>query len=407
MEVTLMQKSEQYNYMIQLKYINSSNVEVEIDSLQLQYILIDKNFEGINMPVISVFGSIEKNILDDMIRNINNNIVTLGIYKYDSVGQNDNITRKYFNDRFIYIIKGDVSKTNKIDNPGGIDDKEGNKNYTEVNMFLIQQSAVNNNRQTINGVYHNASMNSLILQSTNYLGKMLLEPIKYDTKFDQIIIPPIDSISAYIKYLNDNVGVFYDTPYRFFIDFDTTYIVSSSGNPIRARNQYIYTIGIDIQEIDPDTISEHRGAYVDIRAGKYTIVIDTSNVEYSKNQVSNKLVNKITVINSKGEVFEQEVDDNKAKITSTINQIMNVSNSDKNVINPIRSNIESGNTTISIVKNDLDASLFTLNKEYIINDPVHKEYNGRYIITQNKQLFIRQNENFIMSTILSFRKVSK
>ena len=406
MEVTDMAtRGEQYKYRIELRYVNSSNVEVSIDSLQLQYILIDKDFDNMNMPVITLFGSVEKNILDDMIRNINNSIVTLGIYKYDSTNQRDNISDKCFNDRFIYIMNEDLSKTDKLDNPGGVDSKIGNSNYKEVTIFLIQQDAINHNRQTINGVYHNASMNSLILQASNYLGKMLLEPIKYDTKYDQIIIPPIDSISSYIRFLNDNIGVFYDTPYRFFIDFDATYIVSSSGNPIRARNQYIYTVAIDIKEIDPLTVDEEPGAYVDLKSGKYTIGINTASVEYSKNQVTNKMVNMATVINAKGDVFMQDIDENKAKITNTINQIMYVSNNDKNVINPIRHNIGLGNISISIVKNDLDAALFTINKEYIINDPMHDEYNGRYILTRSRQLFTKQNEDFIMSTILTFRKV--
>ena len=399
-------QGEQYNYKIVLKYINSTNIEVEIDSTQIQYILIDKDFENINMPVITIFGSIEKNILDDMIRHSNDNLVTLGIYKYDNTNQNDNITEKYFNDKFIYMLNEDLSRTDKLDNPQGIDSKTGNRQYREVTIFLIQQNAINNNRQTINGVYHNASMNSLILQSTNYLGNMLLEPIKYDTRFDQVIIPPIDSISNYIRYLNDNLGVFYDSPYRFFIDFDTTYLVSSSGNAIRARNQYIYTIVIDIREIDSN-ISEEPGAYVDLKAGKYTIGIDASKVEYVKNNVTNKIVNKVTVINSKGDVFEQDIEDNKAKVTSTINQIMNISNNDQNVINNISYSVESANVTITIVKNDLDASLFTLNKEYIINDPVHDSYAGHYILLQVKQLFIKQNENFIMSTVLKFKKSTK
>lgn len=399
-------QGEQYNYKIVLKYINSTNIEVEIDSTQIQYILIDKDFENINMPVITIFGSIEKNILDDMIRHSNDNLVTLGIYKYDNTNQNDNITEKYFNDKFIYMLNEDLSRTDKLDNPQGIDSKTGNRQYREVTIFLIQQNAINNNRQTINGVYHNASMNSLILQSTNYLGNMLLEPIKYDTRFDQVIIPPIDSISNYIRYLNDNLGVFYDSPYRFFIDFDTTYLVSSSGNAIRARNQYIYTIVIDIREID-NNISEEPGAYVDLKSGKYTIGIDASKVEYVKNNVTNKIVNKVTVINSKGDVFEQDIEDNKAKVTSTINQIMNVSNNDQNVINNISYSVESANVTITIVKNDLDASLFTLNKEYIINDPVHDSYAGHYILLQVKQLFIKQNENFIMSTVLKFKKSTK
>ena len=371
-------RGEQYNYKIILKYINSSNVEVEIDSTQIQNILIDKDFDKINMPVITIFGSIEKNILDDMIRHSNDSLITLGIYKYDNTNQNDNITEKYFNDKFIYILNEDLSRTDKIDNPNGIDSKTGNRQYKETTIFLIQQDAVNNNRQIINGVYHNASMNSLILQSSNYLGNILLEPIKYDTKFDQVIIPPIDSISNYIKYLNDNLGVFYDSPYRFFIDFDTTYIVSSSGNAIRARNQYIYTIVIEIRQIDAN-VSEEPGAYVDLRSGKYTIGIDASKVEYVKNNVSNKMVNKVTVINSKGDVFEQDIDQNKAKITSTINQVMNVSNNDTNTINPISYSVESANVTITIVKNDLDASLFTINKEYIINDPIHDSYSQRYL----------------------------
>lgn len=400
-------KGEQYNYRVVLKYMTTTNVEVEIDSSQLQYILIDRDFDGCNMPVISVFGSIEKNILDDMIVNMDNNIVTLGLYKYDATNQGDNITDKYIEDRFIYILNEDVSKTSKLDNPDGIDNKQGNRQYKEVNLWLLQQDAVNNNRQVINGIYHNASMNSLILQTTNYLGKVLLEPIRYDTKFEQVVIPPMDSLSSYIRYLNDSLGVFYDTPYRFFIDFDSTYIVSSSGNPIRARNQYIYTIVIDIKEIDPEDTSEEQGAYVDIRAGKYTIGVNTANVEYTKNHVTNKLVNKVTVVNSKGEVFEQVLKDNQAKVTGTINQIVNISNNDQNVINAISHEIESSNITLSIVKNDLDASMFTLNKEYIIKDPLHDEYNGRYILTHSKQLFIKQNGTFIMSTVLSFKKVAK
>lgn len=394
---------EQYNYKILLKYINDSNVEVEIDSDQIQYILIDKDFESLNMPVITLYGSIEKNILDDMIRHSNDSLITLGIYKYDNTNQNDNITEKYFNDRFIYILNEDLSRTDKIDNPDGIDSKTGNRQYKEVTIFLIQQNAINNNKKTINGVYHNASMNSLILQSTNYLGNMLLEPIRYDTKFDQVIIPPIDSISNYIRFLNDNIGSFYDTPYRFFIDFDTTYLVSSSGNATRARNQYIYTIVIDIREIDTN-ISEEPGAYVDLKSGKYTIGIDSSKIEYNKNPVSNKMVNKVTVINSKGDMFQQDIGDNKTKITNTINQIMNVSNNDQNTINSILYSVESANINITIVKNDLDASLFTINKEYIINDPVHESYSGRFILLNVKQLFIKQNGSFIMSTVLKFKK---
>ena len=87
---------------------------------------------------------------------------------------------------------------------------------------------------------------------------------------------------------------------------------------------------------------------------------------------------------------------------------MTVPNNDSNSINSISNDVESSDITISIVKNDLDASLFTLNKEYIINDPVHEQYGQRYILSHVQQLFIKQgNTSFIMSTVLKFRKVAK
>ena len=231
-----MASKETFRYKISLKYINSSNTEIIIDSNQLHYIVIDKDFDNNNMPVIAISGSIEKNIIDDMINNIDNNIVTLGIYKYDNQNQSDGITTKYFNDRFLYIIPDDISKTAELDYPEG---KEHKGLYKDITIWLLQQDAVNNNRQSINGIFKNATTNTMILYASNFLGKMLLEPVKYDNKYDQIIIPPQDSISSYIKYLNNNLSVFYDSPYRFFIDFDTTYITSSNGKKIEMKGNNI------------------------------------------------------------------------------------------------------------------------------------------------------------------------
>ena len=399
---------ESYYYKVRMTYVNTRHQEIEIDSNQIQYVLIDKDYDNINMPVISVFGSIEKNIIDDMIRNSDNNIVNFGIYKYDKTNQSDGITEQYFYDRFIYILNEDLSKTNKLDYEEFQDDNTGNTLYRDVNIYLLQQDAVNNNSQVINGIYKDASMNSLILQASNFLGNTLLEPIQYDTKYKQVVIPPVDSVSEYIKFLNDHIGVFYDTPYRFFIDFDCTYIVSSSGNATGAKNQYMQTIVININEVDSrdlQPLAQEQGAIVDTRAKKYTIDVNVSDVEYTRNHVVNKLVNKITVVDADGNKREQDIKPNKANITKEINRIYNVSNTDENVINNISSTIDSSNVMITIIKNDLNASLFTLNKEYIINDPLHDETSGRYILVSNKQLVQSQATNFVLTTVLTFRKV--
>lgn len=392
---------EAFRYKIVLNYVNSINTEISIDSEQIQYVAIDKDFDNNNMPVIAIHGSIEKNILDDMIIHMNDNIITFGIYTYDRANQNDSITEKYFHDRFIYIIDEDISKTSELDYPNG---ENRPSLYKDVTIWLLQQDAVNNNRQSINGIFKNATMNTLILQSSNYLGRMLLEPIKYDNKYNQIIIPPQESISNYISYLNDNLSVFYDTRYRFFIDFDTTYITSSSGKIIKAKDQSIFTVEINIKNIMPDEGDED-GMIVDIKRSKYSITINSANTDYSRNNITNKLVNKLTVIDSCGNVTEKNIKENQIGVTTTINKIVNICNTDKNMINNMTSTIESNNVILTVVKNDLDASIFTINKEYIVTDPSHEEYAGRYLLISSKQLFIKQMDYYTMAIILKFRKL--
>lgn len=394
--------NESFRYKVSLNYVNSKNSEIMINSEQIQYIAIDKDYENTNMPVVAIVASIEKNILDDMILNIDNNIVTLGIYRYDINNQSDNITKKYFHDRFIYIIPDDISKTAIVDYPNG-EDREGL--YRDITIWLLPQDAVNNNRQSINGIFKNASTNSLILQSVNYIGNLLLELVQYDNKYEQVIIPPLDSISSYISYLNNNLSVFYDTPYRFFIDFDMAYIVSSSGKVTEAKNQQISTVEINISNILPESENDG-GMSIDTRHKKYVVDINNSYCDFVKNNVTNKLVNEVTTIDASGNVVSKTIEGNESKVTTKINKIINLTNTDANAINNIAASIENNNIQITVSKNDLDTNMFTINKEYIItNVPEREEYNGRYILCSTKQFFMKQTDYFLMNTILKFKKV--
>ncbi len=392
---------ETFRYKVTLRYVMENNDEIIIDSNQISYVAVDKDFDNNNMPVIAIVASIEKDVLDDMIRHVNDNILTLGIYRYDVNNQTDNITKKCIHDRFIYILPDDISKTAVIDYPNG-EGKEGL--YKDVTLWLLPQDAVNNNKQTINGVFKNATMNTMILNSTNYLGKMLLEPIKYDNKYDQVIIPPQNSISEYISFLNNDLSVFYDTPYRFFIDFDMTYIVSSSGHVVRSKNESIFTFDIQISSIIPQE-EDDTGMYIDKRNNKNVIYVNSANVNYTRNNITNKMVNSITTIDSSGNVYKKDVESNNTKVTKKLSTIINLSNTDNNAVNNIVSSLSMNNVGVSIVKNDLDANVFTMNKEYIITDNTHPEFNGRYLISSVKQMYTKQTEQFVMATVLNLKKI--
>lgn len=400
---------ETFRYSVEVKYINNNNEEIKIEQSQINNIAIHKDFDVNVMPIIGLSASIEKNILDDLINNANSYTITLSIYKYDIQNQYDNITTKCFSEKFIYFLPDDKSRTYKIDYEEGDEDNE-NKNdlFRDVIIWLLPQRCVNNIRRSLNGVYKNVSMNSLILQITNYIGKLLLEPITYDTKFRQLIIPPHDSITDYLTYLNNQVGVFYDTPYRFFMDFGMSYIVSSSGKITKSINQSIYTININIYDIFPNQYSEEPGMYIDKTNNKYVIDINSSVVNYNRNLVSNKMVNNIITVDSSGNVTSKDIKNNKIEVTDNriFSQTIMLSNNDKNAINNIISSYENSNVDIVIIKNDLDASIFTINKEYIINDYFHEEYSGKYLLVNIRQLYMKQADRFIMCSILDLRKIN-
>ena len=42
---------------------------------------------------------------------------------------------------------------------------------------------------------------------------------------EQLIIPPLETVSKALEYLN-RMSAFYDTKFRYFLDYDTGYLLS-------------------------------------------------------------------------------------------------------------------------------------------------------------------------------------
>ena len=78
------------------------------------------------------------------------------------------------------------------------------------------------------------------------------------------------------------------------------------------------------------------------------------------------------------------------------------------MLNNIVSTINNSAIQIMVQKTDIDSSIFTINKEYIIRaDSAYntEDYNGRYILARKRELYIKSGDNYTMSTMLLFRKV--
>ena len=77
-----------------------------------------------------------------------------------------------------------------------------------------------------------------------------------------------------------------------------------------------------------------------------------------------------------------------------------------NMLKNIKASIENKINRLFINKNDLDPSLFSINKEYIVhNYDAHSDKDGHFILSRRLEIYIREDEKFTCNTMLELDKV--
>lgn len=379
----------QYRYSIVIKY-NYKGDDIEFDYTNIHSQLIDYNYDSNNMPIIYITASIDKNILDDMI--LNSEIKTLTIQVYKFINNSDfKLKELYIEGQFSYILPD-----NELNYNQSLDYSKETENskdiFKRITIGLLKEKLIENNKIINNDVVKSASLNNTIL---NYMSHMplLIEPVK-DIQLNYSIIPPIESITELISFLDDNFGL-YDNKYRLFYDFDKTYLLSSHGKSILSSGDEIDTIIIKVE----NTITEESKVQgMDIENNSCIIHVDTNDIDYYDNKVINKSFTGTMAINSDG---NYNISGNKDRLRIIRNYNDNL---DKGSIE--QSEIDNTSFSISILKTDLDSSILTINKSYIIrNYDKLDNKDGYFLLSKKKEVYTPDDGNFILSTILTFRKI--
>ena len=137
--------------------------------------------------------------------------------------------------------------------------------------------------------------------------------------------------------------------------------------------------------------------------------IDISGIdaELADNNTSTKIFSKVKATGTSGSSSNMELKDQSELITAKTRAIR-VSNENSGLINNMKASIEHGAVQLLVQKTDIDASVLTINKEYTIKaDEVYKksDYNGRWLLIRKRELYIREDDNFSMTTMLLFEKI--
>lgn len=391
-----------YKYSVSLKYSLNGKIYDIIDEC-IKSILIDSDYDKLNMPMIFITLDIYQTMANRMILNQHSGIFILDLKKCIVNSDMPDLFNDYINDKFVYFITGDVDQRIDIVTENTEEDKVEDK-HIKVSLGLLSMDHVNKNKKVINGVI-DGNLSSIMYYMTSHL-PIVIEPPTNNVSLTNKILPPLDSVAKMLKYLN-SISVFYPTAYRFFIDFDRSYLLSSSGRALKAAGEDITSIVITIyhkHKID----SAVQGIITNNQQSIYEMFVSSADCELSDNSLAEMSFSKISGTSTTGSIVNKTI---AAATNSNIvskSKPVRISNDNNGIVDNMISNIDTSAVQLLIQKIDIDGSIFTMNKEYIIRaeDAYSTEkYNGRYLLVRKRELLIRQDDTLTSNLILLFRKV--
>lgn len=396
---------DQYKYNIQLRYIKQKErISQEISSIHIQSIIIDRDYINNNLPVIFMNISLDKKLIDHMIENSKTNTMVLTIYKYIYKEGKLSTKSKYIQEEMAYFIQDDLNYRASVD----YSSKENNDKeiYKNINIGLMGINSINNNKKTFNTILRNTTMMNAVQYCTSHMN-MIIERFNYNDTIDQLLIKPQTTVSKTIEYLN-GIKVFYKTPYRFFIDFDCGYLLSSSGTSVPRKGESINAILVVIRDpLNDNALAE--GMLTNYNTKNYQIDVSAADTQVNLNRTTEKVYTAVSSISESGESNSQTLNINQSKYSKDKTEIIRTPSSNPNLIQNITASNNQTAATILLNKTNVDGSVFTPNKRYVIkNYNGHKDRDGDFILTRKRELFLLENENsFSGNVTLGFSQVIK
>ena len=384
-----------YKYNIQLTYM-MDNIEINLDYKNILTMAIDYDYEKKNMPTLLIRVGIDKSIIDHMIANKDNTII-LSITKFKE-SNGIHIRKPVIKSEFFYFLDNNMSFTDDIDY-GNKENKENKDIYKIISLGLIQKDIVLNNKTLINTVYKDTHLLDIICDVFKEKN-LVVEPFVNNDDIKSLIVPPMETVSKFLMYLDDRY-TFYNTPYRFFYDFNKTYLLSSSGRGVPVKNEKYNSIFIYVD----NTItakSKFDGMKEDSELKAYMLNVDAAAINISVDKATTISYNQIIGINSEGEYQSVNINSN---LDGDRYKVTRLSNERFDVLDNLKNELESNNIVINIIKGELDSTVFTLNKEYYIkNYDKLADKNGKFLLSAKKEIYIKESEYFNMTTIFTLKK---
>ena len=394
--------SMEYKYTVEMTYLDiDAGTSTEITNECIKSIIIDHKYEENCMPILYVTAKLGKSMVDNMIIHANTNLFILAIYKYDDLTE-DKPQTLCFRKKFTYFLPNSVNATDAIDYTDDNYEETEGTTYSEAVMGLIAVEHIENNKKHCQITAKGNTNFDCVKYVTNHMSNILIEPFTYSETFDSLVMPPQDSVNKALHWLNDN-RVFYNTPFRFYQDFNYSYIMSSSGRAVENRDEMYSSVLISIKEIDEGDANDV-GVIADKTSQTYEIPVNYVNTQVYDNTIANKSRNIIRGITSSG--VQSKTLKTSADYLGDKVQTIRLNNDNDNMMYNIEHKKNSEQILLYLSKTGLDIDCVTLNKRITVSFiPRYNQYNGVYILYRQRLCFIREDTDFVLVSMINLRKL--
>lgn len=387
-------KSKVLSYKVAVKMqfiLNNKAIDIPADGIKS--IIINHNYKSNIMPYIIITLNINNRLYNDMVTNWEKAKIFLNTQITDSNSSNIKIDK--IKDQFIYFLPNDSNYLKDLD----INNNNADQSYKRITIGLMKSELLNFNKKIFNGVQTNVSNSELLSMFTE--GRPLIRSELSNNKlWDQILIPPLSSRSDAIGFLA-YTGDIFDTDYMYFMDFDKSYLLDMNEKMISKYNNSKYnTIILDIGNLN--IISKnYDGIVKDIDNNCYIMYLNVSDTDLYINKTTDKATTELISVSEEGS-STLKLDVNKSKFSTDKAKFIRGEQSSIK----LKNSIEKSKTVLNISKLNLDSSLITPDRIYIVkNYKDYTEQNGKYILIYKKEIIVKTDDSFTTNTIMGFCKI--
>lgn len=391
-----------FKYKLEMSLLIGKNY-YEIPRNSVKTILISSDYDKNNMPIIYMRIRMSSTLYNQMVLNNDRATISFRLFKFDDKSVSG-VVESYIEDNFTYIMPTDPNYNEAMEQYVSGSSTAYNDNadtYMEGYLALTSLKLVGDNVKLINTIVKDTDIMSIVHKFTSHMN-MCIEPFDNRDHIDQMIIPPITTISKLLAYLNDQY-CFYKNGYRYFRSFNTTYLLSANGNAVKEGINSFNTIIISI--CDPlDEKGKSNAIDLDRTNHAYIIYVDAKKTSISVDKFANKQYNSIIGVDTEGNTIQEEL---RVPPTPDSTEKTIITRTDSlDYIYNIKRAVESVAVILTVSKTEIDSSLFTPNKEYQIKHySSSREYDGKYVLSYKKEVLVQQGEEYIGNILFGLRRI--